>query len=381
MLRDDVTPGQAIAAVFPGGTITGCPKVRCMQILAGLEREPRDAYTGSLGYLGRDGTMDLNILIRTLTLRDGEIGFRTGAGIVADSVPEAELAETRAKAHGILRALGEEGDRTQSRQWRRGRAASRPTIAGLQYGDGLFETMAASNGRVRRFAQHMARLADGCHRLGMPMPPIELIDNDCARVLEGLGACVVKLIADARPRPPRLSARRSSRAVTRIVISTAQQVSEAEAARPLTLRVCETRLGRNPRLAGMKHLNRLEQVLAGAELRESIADEGLMRSTDDRLVCGTAANVFMVRGDDLLTPADQRLRRRGRHARSRAAAAAERSASTVGIGDFGLADLGAADEVFLTNAVRGIRPGRAYRGAAHTPGPVTRARCARRSSR
>jgi anthranilate synthase component 1 len=106
-LRDDVTPGQAIAAVFPGGTITGCPKVRCMSLLAGLEGEPRDAYTGSLGYLDLNGAMDLNILIRTLTVRDGEIGFRTGAGIVADSVPEAELAETRAKAHGILRARGE----------------------------------------------------------------------------------------------------------------------------------------------------------------------------------------------------------------------------------------------------------------------------------
>jgi len=107
VLREDVTPGQAIAAVFPGGTITGCPKVRCMELLAGLEREPRDAYTGSLGYLDLNGAMDLNILIRTLTVRDGEIEFRTGAGIVADSVPEAELAETRAKAHGILRALGE----------------------------------------------------------------------------------------------------------------------------------------------------------------------------------------------------------------------------------------------------------------------------------
>jgi anthranilate synthase component 1 len=107
VLRDGVTPGQAIAAVFPGGTITGCPKVRCMQILAGLEREPRDAYTGSLGYLDTSGALDLNILIRTLTVRRGEIGFRTGAGIVADSLPEAELAETRAKARGILRALGE----------------------------------------------------------------------------------------------------------------------------------------------------------------------------------------------------------------------------------------------------------------------------------
>ncbi len=105
-LRPGVTPGQAIAAVFPGGTITGCPKLRCMELLAELEPEPRDAYTGSMGYLGRDGSLDLNILIRTLALQESRIDFRTGAGIVADSHPEAELAETRAKARGLLRALG-----------------------------------------------------------------------------------------------------------------------------------------------------------------------------------------------------------------------------------------------------------------------------------
>ena len=107
-LRDGVTPGQAIAAVFPGGTITGCPKVRCMQLLAEFERVPRDAYTGSMGYLGTDGSLDLNILIRTLLVHGRQIEFRTGAGIVADSLPDAELAETRAKARGMLRALGGE---------------------------------------------------------------------------------------------------------------------------------------------------------------------------------------------------------------------------------------------------------------------------------
>ena len=105
-LRPGVTPGEAIAAVFPGGTITGCPKVRCMQLLGELEGTPRDAYTGSMGYLGRDGSLDLNILIRTLAVRDGLVEFRTGAGIVADSRPESELEETRAKARGLLRALG-----------------------------------------------------------------------------------------------------------------------------------------------------------------------------------------------------------------------------------------------------------------------------------
>ncbi len=104
-LRDDVLPGDVIRAVFPGGTITGCPKFRCMQIIAQLEDEPRSAYTGSLGYLNRDGDMDLNILIRTLMLANGELSFRTGAGIVADSNPAAELEETRAKAEGLLRAL------------------------------------------------------------------------------------------------------------------------------------------------------------------------------------------------------------------------------------------------------------------------------------
>ena len=105
-LREGVTPGQAIAAVFPGGTITGCPKVRCMEIIAALEDAPRGAYTGALGYLDVNGDLDLNILIRTLTLAGDTVSLRAGAGIVADSVADKELDETRAKARGLLRALG-----------------------------------------------------------------------------------------------------------------------------------------------------------------------------------------------------------------------------------------------------------------------------------
>ena len=104
-LRDNVSPGQAIAAVFPGGTITGCPKVRCMQIINELEQAPRGAYTGSFGYLNRDGSLDLNILIRTLVQQGRNVTFRAGSGIVADSDPQAELEETRAKAEGMLRAI------------------------------------------------------------------------------------------------------------------------------------------------------------------------------------------------------------------------------------------------------------------------------------
>jgi len=105
-LRDEVTPGQVIAAVFPGGTITGCPKVRCMEIIAELESEARGPYTGALGYLNHNGDMDLNILIRSAWLSEKKCELRAGAGIVVDSVGELELQETRAKAKGLLRALG-----------------------------------------------------------------------------------------------------------------------------------------------------------------------------------------------------------------------------------------------------------------------------------
>lgn len=105
-LREDVTPGQVIRAMFPGGTITGCPKVRCMEIISQLEEAPRGAYTGSMGYLNRDGSVDLNILIRTLVQDGDRISLRAGSGIVADSIAREELAESRAKAKGLILALG-----------------------------------------------------------------------------------------------------------------------------------------------------------------------------------------------------------------------------------------------------------------------------------
>lgn len=106
VLRDDASPVDVIRATFPGGTITGAPKVRCMEIIAELEGMGRGAYTGAMGWLNRDGDLDLNILIRSAEVEGDVLRFRTGAGIVIDSDPEKELAETRAKARGMLRALG-----------------------------------------------------------------------------------------------------------------------------------------------------------------------------------------------------------------------------------------------------------------------------------
>lgn len=105
-LQPGVTPGALLRALFPGGTITGCPKVRTMQIIRELEPQARNAYTGSMGYVNIDGDLDLNILIRSAMIDDRRAEFSAGAGIVADSQPQRELAETRAKVRGMLRAFG-----------------------------------------------------------------------------------------------------------------------------------------------------------------------------------------------------------------------------------------------------------------------------------
>jgi para-aminobenzoate synthetase component I len=104
-LRDGVGPLDALRAAFPGGSITGAPKVRAMEIISELERTRRGVYTGAIGYVGADGSMDTSIAIRTVTVRERRAYFGVGGGIVADSDPEGEWEETLHKARGIIDAL------------------------------------------------------------------------------------------------------------------------------------------------------------------------------------------------------------------------------------------------------------------------------------
>ncbi len=106
-LRDGLGPTDLLRASFPGGSVTGAPKIRAMEIITELERTTRGPYCGCLGYIGFDGTMDTNLLIRTFVLSKGQLHFSVGGGIVADSIPEREYAETWHKAEGLLRALAE----------------------------------------------------------------------------------------------------------------------------------------------------------------------------------------------------------------------------------------------------------------------------------
>src|SRR5258708_371991 len=105
MLTADKTAIDLVRAAFPGGSITGAPKIRAMEIIAELEPTARGPYCGSLGYFGFDGTMDTNILIRTITTGKGWLQFPVGGAIVADSVPEQEYQETWHKAEGLLKTI------------------------------------------------------------------------------------------------------------------------------------------------------------------------------------------------------------------------------------------------------------------------------------
>jgi hypothetical protein len=104
VLREGVSHAEAFRACFPGGSISGAPKKRALEIIAELERHPRGHYTGAIGYFGFNGESQFSIAIRTAVLSEGAITFHTGSGIVADSVPEREHEETLQKAGGILRA-------------------------------------------------------------------------------------------------------------------------------------------------------------------------------------------------------------------------------------------------------------------------------------
>ncbi|MBO6581270.1 MAG: chorismate-binding protein, partial [Thalassospira sp.] len=105
-LREDKTAVDALRACFPGGSITGAPKIRAMEIITELEKTTRGAYCGAIGYIGFDGAMDTNIAIRTLSVNGGKMAFNVGGGIVADSDPAGEYEETLVKAAKMFELFG-----------------------------------------------------------------------------------------------------------------------------------------------------------------------------------------------------------------------------------------------------------------------------------
>lgn len=219
---------------------------------------------------------------------------------------------------------------------------------GLQYGDGLFETMLLRDGRVRFQADHLARLHAGCARLNIGAPA--RLEDDLQRLQAGHRDGLIKLIVT------RGSGGRGYRAPvgltpTQILSLYAALPADSE---PIAVCWCATRLARNPLLAGMKHLNRLEQVLAQSEFSAVEFADGLMLDTEGELVCATSGNIFAVIDGVLVTP-DLRFAGVQGVMRKQVIAAATRLGIAVEERPLWPAELAVAEEIFLTNAIRGVR--------------------------
>ena len=241
---------------------------------------------------------------------------------------------------------------------------------GLAYGDGLFETIAVRGGQPLLLDRHLFRLADGCSRLAIAAD-IGLIRAELQSYAAVMGEGVLKLILTRgdglRGYAPDPSAQ--GRRILQGNPPTAYPAAHGE--QGIRLFPCATRLSVQPLLAGLKHLNRLEQVIARAEWQDSEHAEGLMLDQAGRVIEGVFSNLFLVR-DGVLVTAD--LKRCGVAGVMRAEILfqAESLAIPVQITDISLDQLQWADEVFVCNSVYGIWPVRAC-AALHWPvGPLTR---------
>jgi 4-amino-4-deoxychorismate lyase len=228
---------------------------------------------------------------------------------------------------------------------------------GLAYGDGLFETMRVINGATPLWARHLARLREGCARLGLPAPDGLLLADECTRVARGLDDAVVKIVL-TRGIGERGYAPPTTANATRIVAAFAAPRWPADWYHDgIRVRCCTLRLAAQPRLAGIKHLNRLEQVLARGEWSSPDVVEGLLFDRTDRLVSATAANVFVAINGVLRTPPIDACGVAG-VLRGELLEALP----NLHVQSMTKEDLMRADELFLTSSVRGVLPVRVLDG-------------------
>ena len=238
---------------------------------------------------------------------------------------------------------------------------------GLNYGDGLFETIAVVQGRPRWWQNHIDRLDAGCERMGLRAPPQAVLLREVQTVSAGQVRCVVKIIL-TRAGGGRGYLPQEDAESNRIVSAHGWPTGIAQTAREgVNARICDLKLAIQPRLGGLKHLNRLEQVLASQEMRGHQATEGILLDMEDHVISGISSNLFLVFRDQLLTA---RLDRsgvlgvlRGRILQAFKARCELRRISSDMLDE--------ASEVFLCNTVRGIIPVRSIGERAYPIGPVT----------
>jgi len=248
-----------------------------------------------------------------------------------------------------------------SRWFREGRPVRDVPVddRGLQYGDGLFETVAIRDGGPRLWDYHVERLQSGCDRLGFQSPGRALLDESLRTALDGSDMdhtrCAAKIIVNAAPGPRGYRRATTASDSPLVGIFESPPLAPARYRDGVTVRLCNSRLAIQPQLAGMKTLNRLEQVLARAEWQDPMIFEGLTLDTGGRLICGTMSNVFLVNDHGLVTPAITRCGISGVMRRCLLALLADAGISCE-VRDVTAAELNDCHSLFLTNSQFGALP-------------------------
>jgi len=296
-----------IRAAFPGGSITGCPKIRSMEIIDELEPRRRHIYTGSIGYISFHDTLDLSIAIRTATLINDRIVFSVGGGIVFDSDPAAEFEETLHKGRTLMDMFDtkQEERRAVSRVWLDGKLVSSEKAAlnvfdrGVQYGYGFFETLRVVDTQIGFLDEHLRRFKDTWRVLfDTPAPEVDW-DRVIRHTLRanGLqkGVAAVKMLATGgtREQPPYDH---------RLLVTVRPYVHRlAGLARPGQHLVTYPEPRQTP-LADHKTLNYLYYYLAGRLAAAAGGDEALVLNPDGTVSETNTANVLVVRGQTVTRP-------------------------------------------------------------------------------
>ena len=248
---------------------------------------------------------------------------------------------------------------------------------GLQYGDGLFETIAVVNGKPLLWERHLQRLTSGCHRLGISVPDPILLANEAAQICAGQEKCVLKIIITRGTggrgyRASQTSGHFTHLTPTRILsLHRWPDYPAAFSQHGITLRLCKTRLGINPAIAGIKHLNRLEQVIARSEWDDPDIPEGLMVDSNGYVVEGTISNVFVVHKGVLTTP-DLSGSGVDGVMRGLILDIAESFAIPNRIAQLRPDDIKKVDEIFLCNTLINIWPVRFFEGTSFDDFRITR---------
>ncbi len=246
-----------------------------------------------------------------------------------------------------------------------------PRDRGLHYGDGLFETIAVRAQHPRHWERHMGRLRVGCERLGLPLPDFAALANEARRVCAGAERAVLKIIWTRGP-GGRGYAPHGTEMPTRIVARyPAPEYPRGYRDMGIRTRWCAHRLGLNPTLAGIKHLNRLDQVLARGEWQDPDIAEGFVCDLEGRLISATMSNVFLVRNQRLQTP-DLRNCGVAGIARERILELARSHNVHCTLTETTPQDLLDADEVFVCNSVNGVWPVRSLDTRQWSSGELTR---------